>query len=272
MINIELQNLIKRLTPQLKLSLEESAGECLARKHFSIELEHWFYKLFQNQELGWISATEIVEFDRAVLIERLNESLARYTKGSEETPSLSPQLVDLLKDAWLLATLNHEQASINEFHLLLVLKQRIALGSYAGVLADWVNTLSTEWLKGQAKKLQTAGLKNASADSVSAMDVQGDAETPALNKYAKNITEAARNGELDKISGRNLEIRKSIDILCRRRQNSPILVGDPGVGKTAIVEGLAQQIIDGNVPPALANVELFSLDLSSITSWCQYQG
>ena len=272
MINIELQNLIKRLTPELKFSLEESAGECLSRHHFSIELEHWFYKLFQNQKLGWIGAAEYSEFDRSVLIERLNESLARYAKGSEQTPSLSTQLVDLLKDAWLLATLNHEQASINEFHLLLVLKQRSGMGSYAGALSDWVNAISTEWLKGQAKKLQTTGLTSESPQSAAMAGGVESGETPALNKYAKNITEAARNGELDKISGRNLEIRKSIDILCRRRQNSPILVGDPGVGKTAIVEGLAQQIVDGSVPPALASVELYSLDLSLLQAGASIKG
>ncbi|MBM7071362.1 type VI secretion system ATPase TssH [Shewanella sp. 202IG2-18] len=269
MVNIELQNLIKRLTPQLKFSLEESAGECLSRQHFSIELEHWFFRLFQNQELGWIKAVEFSEVDREVLVERLNSAMARYSKGNDKTPSLSPQLVDLLKDAWLLATLNHEQASINEFHLLLVLKQRTALGSYAGALSDWVNNLSTEWLKQQAKKIQSAVIKGADS---SAPIIEDSGETPALNKYAKNITEAARNGELDQISGRNIEIRKSIDILCRRRQNSPILVGDPGVGKTAIVEGLSQQIVDGSVPPALSNVELYSLDLSLLQAGASIKG
>ena len=270
MINIELQNLIKRLTPELKFSLEESAGECLSRQHFSIELEHWFYKIFQNQKLGWNTAVDHSNLDRGLLTERLNESLARYSRGNDTTPSLSPQLVELLKDAWLLATLNHEQGSINEFHLLLVLKQRSALGSYSGVLRDWVNGLSTEWLKEQAKKQQSSILKTSTgSDDFNPADT---GETPALNKYAKNITDAARNNELDQISGRNIEIRKSIDILCRRRQNSPILVGDPGVGKTAIVEGLAQQIVSGSVPPALSNVELYSLDLSLLQAGASIKG
>ncbi|MBE8167398.1 MAG: type VI secretion system ATPase TssH, partial [Shewanella sp.] len=195
-----------------------------------------------------------------------------FSKGNKDAPSLSAHLVELLKDAWMLASLNHSQGAINEYHLLLVLKQRITQGAYNSSLSNWIEGLSSEWLKAQSNKSKTAPLSFDLNNNQNSESKEVSASAPSLDKYSKNLTAAARNGELDPISGRSLEIRKSIDILCRRRQNSPILVGDPGVGKTAIVEGLAQQIVDGNVPPSLANIELRSLDLSLLQAGASIKG
>ncbi|MCL1078172.1 type VI secretion system ATPase TssH [Parashewanella spongiae] len=272
MITVELQSLVKRLTPELKASLESAAGECLARSHYSIELEHWFFKLLQETAMGWHRTAEYSGTNKNTLLERLNESLNSLSKGNKEAPSLSANLVELLKDAWMLASLNHSEGSINEYHLLLVLKQRITQGAYNGSLSNWIEGLSSEWLKAQSNKYKTAPLPVDHGSIAGRSNTDVSVNTPSLDKYSKNLTAVARNGELDPISGRNLEIRKSIDILCRRRQNSPILVGDPGVGKTAIVEGLAQQIVDGNVPPSLANIELRSLDLSLLQAGASIKG
>jgi len=272
MINIELQSLVTRLTPNLKASLEAAAGECVTRGHFAIELEHWFIQLLQNSNMGWQQALQQAGVAPQGLIEQLNNHLAGLARGNDASPSLSPALVELLKDAWMLGSLNHKQLAVNEFHLLMVLKQRIEQGAYNGHLSHWLNALSSEWLRAQS-------LANTAPSSASSQTAQGvvndasfDGSTPALDKYSQNLTASARNGELDPITGRGNEIRKAVDILCRRRQNSPILVGDPGVGKTAIVEGLAQQIVEGNVPPSLANVELRSLDLSALQAGASIKG
>ncbi|ELR67263.1 ClpB protein [Photobacterium marinum] len=270
MINIELQSLVKRLTPTLKTSLEAAAGECVSRGHFSIEPEHWFIQLLQQS--GWQKAVEQVSMANEALIERLSDHLSGLPRGNDAAPSLSPQLVELLKDSWMVASLNHKQLAVNEFHLLMVLKQRIEQGAYNGVLSQWINALSSEWLRSQAVAQTTPSEIPANAAQGMVNAETGDISTPALDKYSQNLTQAARDGELDPISGRGDEIRKAIDILCRRRQNSPILVGDPGVGKTAIVEGLAQQIVAGNVPPSLANVELRSLDLSLLQAGASIKG
>lgn len=271
MIHLELQSLIKKLAPTVKTSLEVAAGECVNRTHFSIELEHWFLALLQ-QSSSWSLALESVSMSKEPLLEQINTNLASFSRGNQATPSLSPSVVSFIKDAWLLASINNNQSTINEFHLLMVLEQRIAQGSYLGCLSPWVKVLSIEWLRAQAlinaPKYQSDEKQHADARTLG----QGHFATPALDKYSQNLTEAARNGELDPIIGRGDEIRSAIDILCRRRQNSPILVGDPGVGKTAIVEGLAQQIVAGNVPPALLNVELRSLDLSLLQAGASIKG
>lgn len=186
-------------------------------------------------------------------------------RGNGASPSLAPQLVELLKDAWMIASLNHAQSMVNEYHLLLVLKQRVGQGAYSGALSQWIIHLSSEWMCSRADLITPI-------TEIPQGTTNGIGATPALDKYSQNLTEAARNGELDAVSGRGDEIRKLIDILCRRRQNSPILVGDPGVGKTAIVEGLARLIVEGNVPSVLANVELRSLDLSLLQAGASIKG
>ncbi|WP_299017737.1 type VI secretion system ATPase TssH [uncultured Photobacterium sp.] len=270
MINVELQSLVKRLTPSLKSALEMAAGDCMARTHFSIEPDHWFYQILNEPKSGWLDLLQ-QSIDRDQLIRLLTQQLSCLSRGNDSSPSLSPSLVELLKDCWLLASVNHSNGEINGYHVLLVMKQRIEQGGYNGELSTWLNSLSAESLKASAVRqssTQRAELNTGSAEVLAG----GEASTVALDKYTHNLTEAARNGELDPISGRNPEIRKSIDILGRRRQNSPILVGDPGVGKTAIVEGLAQQIVDGNVPPSLADVELRTLDLSLLQAGASIKG
>ncbi|CZF78279.1 Chaperone protein ClpB [Grimontia celer] len=272
MINIELQNLVRRLAPGVKSSLESAAGDCMSRTHYAVELEHWFSQLLQDTSLGWHSAVSQSNASKDTLLDELDNKLSSLARGNDSAPSLSPNLIELMKDGWLLASLNQSQASVNEFHVLLVLQQRIAQSAYNGPLSNWISNLSTEWLKAKAQETSKGKLSESSASGSAAAPEMGEASTAALDKYTHNLTEAARNGKLDPISGRSSEIRKSIDILCRRRQNSPILVGDPGVGKTAIVEGLAQQIVDGNVPPALENVELRSLDLSLLQAGASIKG
>jgi len=269
MINVELQSLVKRLASPLKSALEAAAGDCMARTNFSIEQEHWFYQLLNEPNCGWTALLQQGHIGRDQVVDILVRHLNELPRGNNSAPALSPGLVELLKDAWLLASVNHSHGEINGNHILLVLKQRLAQGGYNGELSAWLNSLSMESLKlNSMRNTHTYQGDNVASDSL----ISGDASTAALDKYTHNLTAAARNGELDPISGRNPEIRKSIDILCRRRQNSPILVGDPGVGKTAIVEGLAQQIVDGNVPSSLANVELRTLDMALLQAGASIKG
>jgi len=269
MINVELQSLVKRLTSPLKSALEAAAGDCMARTNFSIEQEHWFNQLLNEPNTGWTELLQQGNISRDQVVDLLARNLQELPRGNDSAPALSPMVVELLKDAWLLASVNHHHSEINGSHILLVLKQRVAQGGYSGELSIWLNCLSIESLKAYAIKSSPAC---QSDDAISVDMMSTSVSSIALDKYTHNLTAAARAGELDPISGRNPEIRKSIDILCRRRQNSPILVGDPGVGKTAIVEGLAQQIVDGNIPPSLTNVELRTLDMALLQAGASIKG
>ncbi|NOH70353.1 type VI secretion system ATPase TssH [Vibrio pectenicida] len=271
MINIELPSLVKRLSPALKNALESAAAECVRRGHFSIESEHWFFQLLQ-QSKHWSVALTQASLSKESMIEHCHQHLASLARGNDASPSLSPELVELLKDSWMLASLNssHQQLLVNEFHILMVLKQREIQNVRIGVFSRWISALSSEWLRSQSMVLNTSSETRPLAEYT--ITTHGDSTTPTLDKYSQNLTEAARSGKLDPITGRGIEIRKSIDILCRRRQNSPILVGEPGVGKTAIVEGLAQEIVNGKVPPSLVNVELYSLDLTLLQAGASIKG
>ena len=271
MINVELRSLIGKVSPNLKEYVEKAAGETFRNTNFSIEPDHLFLQCLMERESLWHQVISQGKVSREALIERVTREINTFPKGNTQAPNLSPSLVEMLKDAWLIASLNSSQGQINELHLLLVLKDRIKQAAYGGCLLNWVSELSETALKSAVNAVKAPTLAQ-SVGGAAAAEGGAPEGTGALNKYASNMTEAARSGKLDPVTGRLPEIRKAIDILCRRRQNSPILVGDPGVGKTAIVEGLAQEIVKGNVPEQLKNVELYSLDLSALQAGASIKG
>ncbi len=271
MINVDLRSLIGRMSPSLKEFLERAAGAAVNNGNFAIEPDHLFLECLMERDSAWQGIIAKGKISGDALIERVTREINALPKGNTQPPSLSPALVELLKDAWLIASINTSQATISELHLLVVLKERVKQASYGGSLLNWVSELSETVLRSQAAELKGPAL-GQSQGAPGAVEGNGNAGTGALNKYASNVTDKARNDELDPVTGRLPEIRKAIDILCRRRQNSPILVGDPGVGKTAIVEGLAQEIVQGNVPKQLKDVELYSLDLSALQAGASIKG
>lgn len=270
MININLRNLIGRISPNLKLFLEKSASEALANGNYAIELDHLFLQCLMDRESLWLDIVNSGKISRDALIEKVSREITSLPKGNTNAPSISPTVVELLKDAWLIATINSKQTQINELHLLLVLKERVNQATYGGSLVNWVNELSLTAIESAINNLKNN--TNSQEEKLDNHISEAENSNGALSKYATNLTELARNGKLDPVIGRLNEIRMAIDILCRRRQNSPILVGDPGVGKTAIVEGLAQEIVKNNVPKQLQNVELYSLDLTSLQAGASLKG
>ncbi len=269
MIRLELLNLISRLDNEFRTVLENAADSCSDRGHDVIEPEHWYYYLCQ-QSVPWINALSYASVSNQGLQECIEHEINQFKIDviNDPAPIVSPQLMSLLQELWLEASINMEHSKANEYHLLLVLKERHDQGLCTGALYDWLASLSTEWLKEQAHEY---AIKKGHVEGNSS-EKHPHSDSPALAKYTLNLTQKARDNELDPISGRGDEIRNVIDILCRRRQNNPILVGDPGVGKTAIVEGLAQQIIAQNVPPSLRDCELLSLDLTLIQAGANIKG
>jgi len=269
MTQVTLTNLVAKLSPELKQALEVSAGAAMNQGVASIEVEHWLLQLISQQDANLKGLIQSQNLAQENIVSELSSKIAQLPKGNEGQPTLSHGLTELVKDAWMLASVNYGHGEIISLHLVQALLQQNVLG---------VNTLQLESL--QSVSLESLqGLINKTAVARTKTSASGEASTggqpagnDALSKYTVNLTQQALDGNIDPISGRNSEVRKAIDILCRKRQNNPIMVGEPGVGKTAVVEGLALRIAADEVPGALQGVQIHSLDLGLLQAGASVKG
>ncbi|HDM8038866.1 TPA: type VI secretion system ATPase TssH [Vibrio fluvialis] len=269
MSQVKLGNLVSKLAPELKVSLEEAAGAAMTQTVAAIEIEHWLVQLLLSKETHLMAFINKQHIDANRLMAELTARIERLTKGSASQPAISSALSSLLEEAWLQASVNFSQGQVSSLHLLLVLTQTDSFGVKKLALES-LNNVSQEALSAQIAQLQTVQAGSSSAPAASGHS--GPVAGGALDKYTVNLTQQAREGKIDPISGRNSEVRLAIDILCRKRQNNPILVGEPGVGKTAVVEGLALRVVSGEVPPAIQGVEIHTLDLGLLQAGASIKG
>ncbi|ELG2042483.1 type VI secretion system ATPase TssH [Vibrio fluvialis] len=269
MSQVKLGNLVSKLAPELKASLEEAAGAAMTQTVAAIEIEHWLVQLLLSKETHLMAFINKQHIDANRLMAELTARIERLTKGSASQPAISSALSSLLEEAWLQASVNFSQGLVSSLHLLLVLTQTDSFGVKKLALES-LNNVSQEALSAQIAQLQTVQAGSSSAPAASGHS--GPVAGGALDKYTVNLTQQAREGKIDPISGRNSEVRLAIDILCRKRQNNPILVGEPGVGKTAVVEGLALRVVSGEVPPAIQGVEIHTLDLGLLQAGASIKG
>jgi len=267
MQQLELKTLIEKLSPEVKRALEGAAALCVNRQHHFIEVEHWLSQLLQDDGAEIRAVVDGQNLNRAAMQEDLERRLGKLKGGHDSAPALAAATLSLIQDAWLVASVNFQQQMITAVHMVLALIQKDTFTMIQSPLTEELQKLSLEKLKDQARGI-SAEAGEAGAPAAAAPAGEGG----ALQKYTQNLTEAAENGEIDAISGRNSEIRQVIDILSRRRQNNPILVGEPGVGKTAVVEGLAQRIAEDNVPDNLKGVQIHVLDLGLLQAGASIKG
>ncbi|MFZ3518117.1 type VI secretion system ATPase TssH [Vibrio harveyi] len=270
MTQVTLTNLVAKLSPELKRALEASAGAAMNQGVAAIEPEHWLLTLLNQQDTHLKTLIESQKINQDQLASELANRIERLPKAQDSQPTLSHALTELLKDAWMIASVNYGHGEIISLHLVQALLQQNVMGVSSNNLESLQN-VSTESLQGLINKTpvkratqQSTGEASSAANTASAND--------ALSKYTINLTQQAIEGNIDPISGRNSEVRKAIDILCRKRQNNPIFVGEPGVGKTAVVEGLALRIAADEVPSALQGVQLHSLDLGLLQAGASVKG
>ena len=272
-MSTDLSALIARLNPLCHQALERAAQRCMQRTHHYVEIEHLLLELLDIEGGDWACLLPRFGLERDVLAAEINRALDLFKAGNTRTPALSPHTVGLLEDAVVQASV-WRQESIRSGLLLLALLERderrsLLLNSASSLLRipreslrnnlqEWIQS-SSETPIGNRTVQPTVNCKAGSEESI-------------LEQYTQDLTEDARNGRIDPIVGRNGEIRQCIDILLRRRQNNPILVGAPGVGKTAVVEGLALRIAAGEVPPPLKNVALRVLDLGLLQAGAGVKG
>ena len=275
-MNVDLRSLIGKLNRETRNAVESAAGLCLSRTHYDVEIEHFLIKLLDATDTDVAFVLRHYEVDRSRLVRDLTAGLDRLKSGNARTPNLSPTLVRLLADAWTLASLDYGSPQIRTGHALLALLVSDELRQIARDVSPELKKISPEDLRKNLPALIVASIEERAAATASATgtnDVKRTGgKTPNLDQFTINLTERAQQGKIDAVLGRDFEVRQVVDILTRRRQNNPILVGEAGVGKTAVVEGFAVRVVQGDVPPPLRGITIRTLDLALLQAGAGIKG
>ncbi|RDJ25082.1 type VI secretion system ATPase TssH [Bosea caraganae] len=276
MVQVDLKQLLGRLNPYVKRALETAAGLSVGRSHYEVAVEHLLLVLADDEQRDLGVILRHHGLDASGLKRGLTRATEAFKTGNAGRPVFAPGLIELLTDAWLVASVELGQQQIRSGAVLAALLS--SPSRYA--MADWFEELRAIPLSELKSKFRDIVASSAEEPTGAKPGEAGTAAKGgdvmpadgALARFTVNFTEQARAGKIDPVFGRDREIRQMIDILGRRRKNNPICVGDPGVGKTAVVEGLALKIAEGDVPDFLKNVELVSLDLGMLQAGAGVKG
>ena len=280
-MTVNLRSLIGKLDHATRGAVESAAGLCLSRTHYDVEVEHYLMKLLDNTDSDASIVLKHFGVDRSRLSSDLQRALDKLKSGNARTPALSPHLTKMLTEAWTIGSLDYASAQVRTGHTILALVTDEDLARMVKDVSREFEKISPEALRKDLPKLEELsneqGLKaddvaSSGGEQGGAPRPRGDGKTPNLDQFTVNLTERAKAGKIDAVLGRDFEIRQVVDILTRRRQNNPILVGEAGVGKTAVVEGFAIRIAQGDVPPPLRNVTLRTLDLALLQAGAGIKG
>ncbi|GGC32188.1 protein ClpV1 [Novosphingobium marinum] len=281
MTEISRSALFGRLNSTALKAIETATGFCKMRGNPYVELVHWIHVMLQDEQNDVASIRKAFGLHDETLAREVVATLDGLPRGATSISDFSPQVEESIEKGWLYASLQFGAARVRTGHLLYgMLKTPTLKNALFNISKEFrkiqVEKLSSEFESicgtshektqkdGAPVSLATDGTEASPAGPV------GDGE--ALEKFSVDLTQQARDGKIDKIVGRDAEIRQTIDILLRRRQNNPILVGEAGVGKTAVAEGFAKRIVDGDVPPALREVTLRSLDIGLMQAGASMKG
>jgi len=279
MVAIDLKSLVSRMTELGRRQLEAAAGLTLSRSHYNVEIEHLLVKLIETPGSDVSMILKQAGVDAGRVLSELTRALDKMRTGNARAPALSPDIVTWLREAWMIASLEANQGKIRTGHMLAALISDEALARTVKDSAPTLLNIPTDALRKNLEAL-TKGSEEEAQAAISAPPGGGATGAPEgapraggpLEQFCNDLTAQARAGKIDPILGRDAEIRQMIDILTRRRQNNPILTGEAGVGKTAVVEGLALRIASGDVPEALSKVRLMALDLGMLQAGAGMKG
>ncbi|MDE1005143.1 MAG: type VI secretion system ATPase TssH [Paraburkholderia fungorum] len=283
-MSTSLNTLIAKLNPTCRQAALLAANNCLARGHYEVDLEHLLLALLEEPASDVTLALRASRIDAHALRADVERELQRLKTGNTRTPVFSKHLIDLLEQAWLIASLDSRIGRIRSGHLLLALLTAPDLAQFAERMSPLLRDVRVTDLKHKFDEL-TAGSREVERSNDAENEAEGASDaaaadsapgapskTPALDTYTSNLTQRAREGKIDPVIGREGEIRQTIDILMRRRQNNPIMTGEAGVGKTAVVEGLALRIAADDVPAPLKGVALHVLDMGLLQAGASVKG
>jgi type VI secretion system protein VasG len=268
MSTMSLTTLVEKLSPTATVSLEAAASLCNSRSHSCVEIQHWLLAMCQQPSSDLLVVCEQYEVNVDRLVFALNQDLESLKSGHDSAPSLSKQLVSLVESAWVSSTLAFGEIAIEPIHVIHALLSDESLIPFTpGYLQKLSAIDSGELIKNWQGSHTGSDLSHKDTSLLSATS-----SSPNLEQFTVDLTQIAKEGGLDPILGRDDEIRQIIDVLMRRRQNNPILTGEAGVGKTAVVEGFAQRIAKGDVPESLLDVRVLSLDLALLQAGAGVKG
>jgi type VI secretion system protein VasG len=288
-MSINLKTLISKLNDTSRAAATRAASICVGLGQFEVDLEHLFLALLEQPQSDFVVIARRAGISVSMLEADLQAEVARFKNGNARTPVFSSRLPKLFEHAWLIASLDAQagrQSTIRSAHLLQALLTDSELAQLAYRASRLFDKFNIDDLKHKLGAI-TAGSQEAveaplaapgdgrdpGGDPVGELgEAAGGTKTPALDQFTTNLTARARDGKVDPVIGRDLEIRQAIDILMRRRQNNPILTGEAGVGKTAVVEGLALRIALNDVPDVLKGVEIHTLDMGLLQAGASVKG
>jgi type VI secretion system protein VasG len=280
-MSYNMRALIGKLNPTARSVMEGATGLCVSRTHYSVEFHHYLAKLLETDNTDATRIFRHYGVDTSKFSREIQVALDKMKRGNTGGPALSETIMELLKESWSIGSLDYGAREIRTGFTVLALAQHEDL-------SQRVKSISKEFAKIDPALLKKnfADIVHSSPEEVEAATDDFEAaggqpgtggpkpggKTPNLDQFTVNLTERAKQGKIDAVLGRDFEVRQIIDILTRRRQNNPILTGEAGVGKTAVVEGFAQRIVDGDVPDVLKNVTLRTLDLALLQAGAGVKG
>jgi len=280
-MKVNLKSLVGRLNDTCRSALEAAAGLCLSRTNYDVEVEHLLLKLLEAADTDLARILRQYDIDSSRLSKDITRAIDRLKTGNARTPALSPRIPQLVEEAWLLASVDYNSMKIRSGHVVLALLTNDDLARLAREISKEFTNISVEALRKNLVDITAGTAEDRAAMTLGGTSVAAGAgepapgmggKTQALDQYTVDLTAKARKGGIDPVLGRDFEIRQVIDILTRRRQNNPIMTGEAGVGKTAVVEGFALRIAKGDVPGPLKNVAIRTLDLGLLQAGAGIKG
>ncbi|HVJ90950.1 MAG TPA: type VI secretion system ATPase TssH [Labilithrix sp.] len=279
MLVAEPRALFKKLTPTCTRALETAAGACVTGQHYEVTVEHLFGALLEDRESDVAVVLDHFRVDRAGVRATLQRYIGDLRSGNAGKPVFSQLLLELMQDAWVYGSTEQGEPQLRSGAMLVRLL--LAPNKYLPFTLQAFEAIPRDELR---KNLGTLAAPSAEASRIAEAQATGGAPAARktgtlgadpdgpLARFTTDLTQKAKDGHIDPVFGREPEIRQVVDILVRRRKNNPIIVGDAGVGKTALVEGLAIRIAEGTVPEQLRNVALLSLDMGALQAGASMKG
>ena len=269
----DLKSLLQKLNKYIIRNLDTATGLGIKRNHYEISFEHLLIALLEDGQGDVPLILQHYTIDIGRVQEACNRSLDEMNTGNPSKPRLSPLLTDLLEQAWITSSVHHKETKIRSgafFEVFIASELVISTG-----LMDVLSPINQEQLRAEFYNIITGSVEagDSSMENVPAGDVtESPADATVLDLYTANLTQQAKDGKIDPILGRDDEIIQMIEVLSRRKKSNPILLGEPGVGKTAVVEGLALKVAADEVPDVLKNVQIHSLDLGALQAGTKMRG